>query len=330
MTVVVARRLSVLGSVNVWKAAMLGRLGAELDMVRAGVWARFCGAKTAHLSKRQIRDRLMAENAPAGFGVPQRLWRATVEDSVDKIRAWQQAVITTEVRPKIYDCAGEDKGERTRLLGLAKAGRWREDPWLSRQCRRAFTSKRPRLRRSGRIVADNCSYDVQRDEKGRVWLAVMTTTPRRRLRLNLGPLPEEMVPSSTIEIRPDRHGGWHVIAAYPASKVCSTRPCHTDRTQIDGIDAGVSEVFTDTTGRRYGAGQYTKIATRAERDRARGKARNKLRARTSWRSGHRACRPCQGPSDRASQPRPHQAVTSTCPRQGGHQICGLSSGAPPP
>jgi hypothetical protein len=258
------------------------------------------------------------------------LWRATVEDSVDKIRAWQQAVITTEVRPKIYDCAGEDKGERTRLLGLAKAGRWREDPWLSRQCRRAFTSKRPRLRRSGRIVADNCSYDVQRDEKGRVWLAVMTTTPRRRLRLNLGPLPEEMVPSSTIEIRPDRHGGWHVIAAYPASKVRCTRPCHTDRTQIDGIDAGVSEVFTDTTGRRYGAGQYTKIATRAERDRARGKARNKLRARTSWRSGHRACRPCQGPSDRASQPRPHQAVTSTCPRQGGHQICGLSSGAPPP
>ena len=56
------------------------------------------------------------------FGVPQRLWRATVEDTVDKIRAWQQAVIATEVRPKIYARAGDDKTERKRLLGLAKSG----------------------------------------------------------------------------------------------------------------------------------------------------------------------------------------------------------------
>jgi hypothetical protein len=30
----------------------------------------------------------MAEHAPADVGVPQRLWRVTVEDTVDKIRAW--------------------------------------------------------------------------------------------------------------------------------------------------------------------------------------------------------------------------------------------------
>jgi IS605 OrfB family transposase len=49
-------------------------------------------------------------------------------------------------------------------------------------------------------------------------------------------------------------------------------------TAVEGIDAGVSEVFTDTTGRRFGAGEYRRIAARAERDRAGGKARNKLRA----------------------------------------------------
>jgi hypothetical protein len=173
---VVARRLPVVGGVNVGKAATLSAMGGELDRVRASVWRRFSGAKTAHLSKRQIRDRLMTEGAPAAVGAPQRLWRATVEHTVDKIRAWQQALIATEVRPKIYARAGEDKEERKRLLSLAKAGRWREDPWLSRHCRDAFASKRPRARRSGRIVADNCSYDVQRDEQGRVWLAVMTPT----------------------------------------------------------------------------------------------------------------------------------------------------------
>ena len=82
---VVARRLPVLGNVNAGKASTLAMMGAELDRVRAGVWARFSGAKTAHLSKRQIRDRLMAENAPSAVSVPQRLWRATVEDTVDKI-----------------------------------------------------------------------------------------------------------------------------------------------------------------------------------------------------------------------------------------------------
>jgi hypothetical protein len=275
---VVARRLPVLGAVNVGKTGTLSAMGCELDRVRASVWARFSGAKTAHLSKRQIRDRLMAEGAPAAVGVPQRLWRATVEDAVDKIRAWQQAVIATEVRAKIYGRTRGDEPERKRLLGLAKAGRWRQDAWLSRQCRDAFAGKRPRPRRSGRIVADNCSYDVQRDDSGRVWLAVMTPTRGERLRLNLGPLPEELVPVSTIEISPDRWGGWHVIAAYPAQRVCSTRPQAPKLTRVDGIDAGVTEVFTDTAGRRYGAGQYQRIAARAERDRARGKVRNKLRA----------------------------------------------------
>jgi hypothetical protein len=103
----VARRLAVLGDVNAGKASTLAMMGAELDRVRAAVWARFSGAKTAHLSKRQVRDQLMGENAPKEFGMPQRLWRATVEDTVDKIRAWQQAVIATELRPTIYARAGE-------------------------------------------------------------------------------------------------------------------------------------------------------------------------------------------------------------------------------
>jgi IS605 OrfB family transposase len=264
--------------VNAGKAQTLSVMGSELDRVRAGVWARFSGAKTVHLSKRQIRDRLMAEHAPAQFNVPQRLWRATVEDTVDKIRAWQQAVIATDVRPTIYARADVDKTERKRQLGLAKSGRWRENAWLSRHCRDAFACKRPKPRRSGRIVADNCSYDVQRDTQGRVWLAVMTPTRGQRLRLNLGPLPPELVPTSTIEISPDGRGRWQVIAAYPAKRVCSTRRRHENLTLIDGIDAGVSEVFTTTDGRRFGGGQYEKIAARAERDKARGRARNKLRA----------------------------------------------------
>ena len=275
---VVARRLPVLVPVNAGKVATLASMGAELDRVRTGVWARFAGAKTAVLSKRQIRDRLMAEHARAGVGVPQRLWRATVEDTVDKIRAWQQAVIATEVRTKIYSRTGDDTDERKRLLSLAKAGRWRDDPWLSRQCRNAFAGKRPRARASGRIVVDNCSYDTQRDERGRVWLAVMTPTRGERLRLNLGPLPDALVPTSTIEISPDGRGGWQVIAAYPAARVCSTRPRRRKLTRLEGIDAGVSEVFTDTSGRRYGTGQYEQIAARAQRDRDRGKARGKLRA----------------------------------------------------
>jgi IS605 OrfB family transposase len=274
----VARRLPVLGDVNAGKASTLATMGAELDRARSAMWARFSGAKTAHLSKRQIRNQLMGENAQKEFGVPQRLWRATVEDTVDKIRAWQRAIIATEVRPKIYARAGDDKEERARLLGLAKAGRWREDPWLSRQCRDAFACKRPRSRPSGRIVVDNCSYDVAHDDQGRVWLAVMTPTRGQRLRLNLGPLPEELVPTSTIEIRPNGRGGWQVIAAYPAQQVCSTRPQQDNISVVEGIDAGVSEVFTTTDGRRFGVGQYERIAARAERDRTRGRARNKLRA----------------------------------------------------
>ena len=222
---VVARRLPVNSVVNASKAVTLTTMGAELDRIRRGVWARFSGAKTAALSKRQVRDRLMAENAPANFDVPQRLWRATVEDTVDKIRAWQQAVIATEVRPKICVRTEGDKVERKRLLGLAKTGHWLQDPWLSRQCRSAFAGKRPRSRRSGRIVADNCSYDVQRDAQGRVWLAVMTPTRGARLRLNLGSLPEELVPTSTIEI--SRYTPKHEVKRILTDRAGTVENCPT-------------------------------------------------------------------------------------------------------
>lgn len=274
---IVARRLPVVGELNAGKTAILAAMGAELDRVRAEVWSRFRGAKTACLSKRQVRDRLMAEGSPRRYAVPQRLWRATVEDTVDKVRAWQRAVIVTEVRPDIYSRTAQDKDDRRRLLTLAKAGRWREDPWLSRHCRDALGGKIPRPRRSGRIVADNCSYDLRRDHKGQLWLAVMTPTRGHRLALNLGTLPEHLEPRSTIEIAADGKGGWSVTAAYPAHQVSSVRPRLPRRKPVEAVDAGVTEVFTTTDGRRFGEGQSTVITARAERDCARGKARNKIR-----------------------------------------------------
>ena len=104
----VARRLAVLGDVNAGKASTLAMMGAELDRVRAAVWARFSGTKTAQLSKRQVRDQLMGENAPKEFGVPQRLWRATVEDTVDRIRTWHLG--------------------RKKLSARRAPGRWRTAP----------------------------------------------------------------------------------------------------------------------------------------------------------------------------------------------------------
>jgi hypothetical protein len=172
------------------------------------------------------------------------------------------------VRPKIYARTAE-KAERKRLLRLAKAGRWRQDPWLAAVPRRVRRQAAP----AAAVGA------------GRVWLAVMTPSRGARLRLNLGPLPDELVPTSTIEVAPDGRGGWQVIAAYPAKRVCSTRARRNKLAAVEGIDAGVTEVFTDTRGRRYGTGQYQQIAARAQRDRDRGKARNKLRA---VRDGHLA------------------------------------------
>ena len=190
----------------------------------------------------------MAEDAPAGFAVPQRLWRATVEDTVDKVRAFQQAVIATEVRKKIYGHAGDDKAERKRLLVLARSGRWREDPWLSRQVRKAFADRTPRPRVSGRIVADNCSYDVSRDEKGQVWLAVMTNNPGQRLRVNLGPLPEQIVPTSTIQIRADGWGRWQVIAAYPDHPASRSAPSSPIQRRSRGLTWGSARCLPTPAG----------------------------------------------------------------------------------
>jgi len=152
---VVVRRLPVCGGVNAGKEAVLLLMGAELDRVRAGVWARFCGAKSAHLSKAAGPGSPYGRAGAGGFGVPQRLWRATVEDAVDKARAWQQAVIATEVRPKIYARAGGEKPKRIRLLGLARNGRWREDP-----CWRASAGMRLSASGRGRAAPAHCGRQL--------------------------------------------------------------------------------------------------------------------------------------------------------------------------
>jgi transposase len=278
-SVSVVARHTVAREVNADKHRVLSEMGAELDRLRAMIWSRFSGAKTAHLSTREVRNRLMAQGSPENYAVPQRLWRATVEDTVDKIRAWQRAVIVTEVRPKIYARTDSDPDTRRRkqLLTLAKTGRWKQDPWLSRQTRAAFSEKKPVPRPTGRIVADNCSYDTYRDDRGNVWLAVMSPQRGRRIRMNLGPLPDVMIPTSTIQLTSSGVRNWKITAAYESSSVCSSRPRNPDLVPVRGIDAGVSEMFTDSDGNRYVTAQYAVIDARGKRDRNRGRARNKLR-----------------------------------------------------
>jgi hypothetical protein len=80
------------------------------------------------------------------------------------------------------------------------------DPWLACQCRKAFANKWPAVRKSGLIVAANLSCNAQRDNKNRLWLAVMTAVRGRRLRLNFGTLPDQLVLTSRIQISTDGRG----------------------------------------------------------------------------------------------------------------------------
>ena len=185
-------------------------------------------------------------------------------------------MLTTELHGLIHAHAASDT-QRKHLYTLAKTGRWRDDQWLSRNVRDAFTGKNPHPQTGQGVVADNLSYDTCRDEHGHLWLAVMGLQPRQRIRINLGALPEQLVPTSTITIRRD-NDRWHVTAAYHPHTVCSTRPQHRHPAPVDGIDAGVREVCTTTSGQVFGDKQYQQIATRAQRDTDRGRARNKLRA----------------------------------------------------
>ena len=92
-----------------------------------------------------------------------------------------------------------------------------------------------------------------------------------RLRLNLGPLPDELVPVSTIEISGDGRGGWQVAPPTPRHWCAAPDPAARNSPRLQVSTPRLVRCSPTPMAVALGVGLYEQIAARAERDCARSK-----------------------------------------------------------
>jgi IS605 OrfB family transposase len=259
-----ATRIADSDNLNPGKYERLTDCAKRLGKIRKEVWHRYGSINAINVNPREVRDKWVAQGRE--FGVPARLWKATLKDTLDSICAYREAV-KQKIKRKIFEKTKDNK-ERKRLYTLLKYNRWRSDSWLCRQMRKHY--KHGQTDVDYQIVLDTQCYDTEL-LRGRTWLAVTSLKPRKRIKI---PLNTNQPPTGTIRLIL-RNGIVSVHYAVDASAACSIRPCGEATV---GIDKGYTEVATDSDGNRYGEGLGELLSAESDHLKTKYQRRNKLKA----------------------------------------------------
>jgi IS605 OrfB family transposase len=249
---------------NSGKTEKLTEIARRLGAVRKEVWHRFGSINGVNVNPRGVRDEWVADGRD--FGVPARLWKATLSDTLADILAYRQAV-KEKIKMKIPQRT-KDNEEQKRLYTLLKYNRWQEENWLRRQMRKHY--KHAMTYVENQIVLDKQCYTAF-ERNGVAWIKVMSLERGRRIAI---PLNTNRLPQNTIRLIL-RDGTVFVHYPVSADSVCQTRRCGS---AVVGIDLGYTEVATDNDGARYGTGLGQRLSRESDALKIKYQRRNKLLA----------------------------------------------------
>jgi IS605 OrfB family transposase len=220
------------------------------------------------LTDRQVRDRWLADDTHALFGVLANAWKETVRDAMADIAANLEAA-KVEVRRAISRRT-RDPAERRRMFTALRADQWASDPFLARQMRKHC--KRGRNRTHNQIVVRADKYNTRVDGRGRLWLAVPGLERRKMARI---PLSTTVAPTGTLRLIL-RGGRVEVHYQIDAAQLRSSqRPCGDGTI---GVDKGYTEALTDSDGQPHGARLGELLSSESDRLKERNRRRAMLRS----------------------------------------------------
>jgi len=273
-----------------------GKWRALVELLR-----RYAGEKDAHLlffgspancatcrSDRTRRDRLVADGYTSPNGLQARAWKLALKEAYETVGK-QWAALAAALRPRIaqHDHWSEVQKryaywllqEPQRLAQLVaerapvpthfeiSAAEQRQVRNYLRRVIRRHRRERPRVKTARSAAFDADMYDVF-EKDGTQYLKVMGLTPRQRIVI---PLTGHTPIGGNIRLVLDeehRRVEIHYAAGVKPSQPLTGEPC--------GLDAGVSEVFTDERGQRYGEQFGQVLAEASDKLKDKGQKRNRL------------------------------------------------------
>lgn len=253
----------------------------------------------AHAGERVRRDELVREGYISPHGVSGRMWKLAQKDAYETVnKEW--AALAEEIRPLIGAHKANKEGNAPcgtvwteaqlryaywlvytprRMAGLVLgravapkhfnigAGERKVVCNYLRRIIRRKRGNRPEVRLERSFALDANMYDVEQAGERQV-IAVTGLVPRKRIRI---PLTGNTVITGNIRVVLDREKQ-RVEVHYSAGMEVPD----TQEGEVAAVDAGLSEVFTDEEGTRYGTGLGRLIGDESDRILKRNQRRNKL------------------------------------------------------
>lgn len=238
----------------------LGTIARRLGLIRREMWNRYGSTSGYDLNPRNIRDAFLAEGRD--FGVQARLWKETLRDVLDDIKARRDSGFKA-VAKQVYRRYGPEEGKRT--CQALRDGTWSSNPVLHRYVRHQLPRGHTWV--NNQIILDSQCYAwFQHGGKG--WIEVTGLIPRKRIAI---PLDSGHEIGGTLRLIL-RNGRVEVHHTVHVSGKTGTMAHEI------GVDKGYTEVYTDSEGHRHGTNLGTLLTRESDALKLKGQRRNLLRS----------------------------------------------------
>jgi putative transposase len=265
-----------------------------------------------HRNERSLRDELVRTGYRSRHGVSARMWKLAQKDAYETVKK-QWAALAESIKPLVAAHRTNDSPNDTiwtddqmryaywllsdprRLAQLVggeaviprhfkiEAGPRKVVGNYLRRVVRRKRGEQPWVKLERAFTLDADMYDIKVSAAGTQILAITSLVPRQRIRI---PLTGQTVIRGNIQIVLDNDKQRievHYTAeikpvkrqTFSASSAELPRQ-QTDNEAVVAIDAGLSEVFTDEAGNRYGTGLGRLIYEESDRILTKNRRRNKL------------------------------------------------------
>jgi len=255
-------RIAYSDDLNQAKYDALHEIAKLCGSIRTEVWRNYGSVGGLGAKFRPLRDGWIANKHIKNL--PQRIWRATLSDTLDDVKASLEAAKEKAVRHIFRNIDDHDKRKEL-LKKLKNDSVWINDSYLRRLMRKYW--KHGKNQTFNQIVLEPGSYKCF-SQNGKNYIEVISLKRGRRIAIPVG-----TNYSITGQIRLILREG-QVEIHYTIDNT-DERACGT----IDlGIDKGYTEAFVDSEGEFYGQGLGEVLSKESDSLKKKYQRRNKIKA----------------------------------------------------
>jgi len=255
-------RIAYSDDLNQAKYDALNEIAKRCGSIRTEVWRNY-GSKGGLGAKfRPVRDGWIADKQVKNL--PQRIWRATLSDTLDDIKANRFAAKEKVIRHIFRNI---DEGEKRQELfkKLKNDSVWINDSYLRRLMREYW--KHGKNHTQNQIVLEPGSYKCF-SHHGKNYIEVISLTRGKRIAI---PIATDFILTGQIRlILRDKRVEIHYTIDNTDDRVCGS---------VDlGIDKGYTEAFVDSEGNFHGKGLGKVLSKESDYLKNKYQNRNKIKA----------------------------------------------------